>query len=160
VTEILGSVLFGAFALACAAGLMWWHLRCWRDAERRQLDSGELEYRRRQFRRRMQIGSLMALLGATIPLGHWILLMQWPKVGAVYWSLVVLVVLWLAFLALADFWASKLYFGRLHDRYLLEQTRLQAQLRRIRSVRGNGRGNGDPRGREPEIPGRGPQSES
>lgn len=158
--EIGGSILFGLFLLACAAGMMGWHVRSWREARRRQLDVIELAFRLRQFRRRMQIGGLLAGLGVSLPVGHWIVLMQWTTLAVVYWGLFLLVLAWFVVLAMADFWTTKYHFGRLRDRCLLEQTRLQAQLRRIRSVRGNGKGNGDPRGREPEIPGPGPQSGS
>ena len=48
-------------------------------------------------------------------------------------------VLWVALLALVDMWATKHHFGRLRHRCLVEQAKLEAEARRIRSVRGNGK---------------------
>jgi hypothetical protein len=63
----------------------------------------------------------------------------------VYWGLVLIVLAWVGVLAVADIWATKFFFGRLRDRYRLEQTRLQAQLRQIRRTREEDKSNGDPR---------------
>jgi hypothetical protein len=143
--ELVGSFVFAAVLAACALGLMLWHVRSWRAALRRPPEPAELEFLRRQYRRRMQSSLLLGLLAISLPLGHWFLLKQWSKVGALYWGLVLLVLAWVGVLAVADIWATKFFFGRLRDRYRLEQTRLQAQLRQIRRTREAGKSNGDPR---------------
>ena len=54
---------------------------------------------------------------------------------------------WIVALTAADLWATKVYFGRLRDRYQLEQVRLQAELRRLQTQRAagsNGRPNASP----------------
>jgi len=151
--ELAGSVVFAAILAACALGLMLWHVRSWRAAERRRPEPAELDYLRRQYRRRMQSSLLLGLLAASLPLGHWLLLAQWSRVGALYWGLVLMVLAWVGVLAVADIWATKFFFGRLRDRYRLEQTRLQAQLRQISRTLKEDKSNGHPRKEQDEWTG-------
>ena len=51
----------------------------------------------------------------------------------------ILLVCWVALLALVDVWATKHHFNRLQHRCQIEQAKLEAELRRIQSVRGNGK---------------------
>ena len=166
--ELVASLVFSAVLLACAAGLLLWHLLSWRADQRRRLDPNEREFRRRQFRRRMQTTTILALLAASLPLGQW-LVPHWPQGGVVFWGLVLFLLAWVVLLALADVWATKFYYGRLRDRNQLEQTRLKAQLWQLRERRqrielerlrkaGSG-GNGDPRAAGPETPEAGPENE-
>jgi len=166
--ELVASLVFSAFLLACAAGLLAWHLLSWRADRRRRLEPNELEYRRRQFRRRMQTTTMLALLAVSLPIGQW-LVTRWPQGGVVFWGLVLFLLAWVVVLALADVWATRFYYGRLRDRNQLEQTRLKAQLWQLRErghqielerlrKAGSG-GNGDPRGRGPETPEPGPENE-
>ncbi len=166
--ELVASLVFSAFLLACAAGLLVWHVLAWRAGQRRRLDPSELEYRRRQFRRRMQTTTMLALLAASLPIGQW-LVTRWPEGGVVFWGLVLFLLAWVVVLALADVWATKFYYGRLRDRNQLEQTRLKAQLWQLRERRqrielerlrktGSG-GNGDPRAPGPQTPETGPEDE-
>jgi hypothetical protein len=64
---------------------------------------------------------------------------------------------WVAMLALADLWSSRMFFGRLRHRYWLEKTRLEAELRRIHGAGGNGKPNGNARPKGPETEDRGPE---
>ncbi len=164
----MASLVFSAFLLACAAGLMVWHLLSRRADQRRRLEPNEREFRQRQFRRRMQTTAMLALLAVSLPIGQW-LVPHWPQGGVVFWALVLFLLAWVVLLALADLWATKFYYGRLRDRNQLEQTRLKAQLwqlrergRRIELERlrqaGSG-GNGDPRAGRPETPEQGPENE-
>lgn len=159
--EILGSLIFSAFLLVCALGLMVWHVSSWRAAQQRELEPAEREYCRRQYRGRMQTSILLAIIAASLPVGVWIM-NQWPKAGVLFWGLVLLMLAWLAVLALADIWATKFYYGRLRDKYQLEQTRLKAELRRLQAARSNGKsnGNGTHHGRDPEVQGPGPETKS
>ncbi len=163
--DYLISAAFSAFLLACAAGLLTWHVRAWRAHRRRNPEPEELNYFRRQFRRRMQTSAILAILAAALPVGHWIVRKgaelpgtAWPKWGLVFWGGVVLLLVWVGLLAVADIWATKFFFSRLRQRYWLEQTRLEAELRRIRGPGGNGKPPGKSRTQEPGDNDRGPRT--
>ncbi len=175
--ELVASLVLAAVLLACAGGLLVWHLLSWRADQRRGLDPNEREFRRRQFRRRMQTTIMLALLAASLPIGHQLVILGrgagpqswWLKAAVIFWAAVLVLLVWLVLLATADIWASKFFYGRLRDRNQLEQTRLKAQLWKLRQRRqrieperlrktGSG-GNGDPRAPRPETPGTGPEDE-
>ena len=152
------SAAFALFLLLCAAGLMVWHLRAWRAQRQRKLEPDERDFFRRQFRRRMQTSAMLALIAAALPVGQWIAQMgadnkdtYWPEWAFAFWGLVILMVVWVGFLALADLWFTRLFFGRLRQRYWLEKTRLEAELRRIHGAGGNGKPSGNSRRKGPEI---------
>ncbi len=162
--QLLASISFALFLLLCAAGLMVWHVRAWRAQRRRDLEPEEREFFRRQFRRRIQTSAMLAVIAAALPLGQWIVLMadehrdaDWPKRAFAVWvAVLVALLIWVALLAVADLWASRHFFGRLRQRYWLEKTRLEAELRRIHGGGGNGKPSGKPR-KGPEIKGQGPE---
>ncbi len=175
--ELVASLVFSVVLLACAAGLLLWHLLSWRADRRRRMEPNEREFRRRQFRRRLQTTIMLALLAASLPIGHELVILGrgagpqswWLKAAVIFWAAVLVLLVWLVLLATADIWASKFYYGRLRDRNQLEQTRLKAQLWKLREQRqrieperlrkmGSG-GNGDPRALRPETPETGPEEE-
>jgi Na+/H+ antiporter NhaD/arsenite permease-like protein len=131
------SALVSLFLLLAAAGLMALHVRTWRRAQRQKPAARELDYRRRQFRRRMQSSALLGVLAAAIFLGP--LLTEPPLAVLVFWGAALLLVCWVLLLAAADVAATKLHFGRLRADYLAQQAKLQAEIRRIRAMRGNGK---------------------
>lgn len=161
--KLLASGSFALFLLLCAAGLMVWHVRAWRAQRQRKLEPEEREFFRRQFRRRMQTSTMLAIIAAALPVGPWIIQMadehreaDWPKRGFAVWVAVLIgLLVWVGLLAVADIWASRHFFGRLRQRYWLEKTRLEAELRRIHGAGGNGKPSGDPR-KGPEIKDQGP----
>ena len=103
---------------------------------------------------------------ALLPLGQWVLQTaeelheaDWPKRAIAVWVVVVILLLgWVAVLALADLWSSRMYFGRLRHRYWLEKTRLEAELRRIHAAGGNGKPAGNSRRQGPETKDQGSES--
>ena len=164
--EILFWLPFPGVMLACALGLMMWHLRSWRSQQAAGLEPRELEYRRRQFRRRMQTSAILALIALALPLGMWILHHDpadgaiWPKAGAVLWGAVILLVMCLGLLALADMWATNRYYGKLRHDYRVEQARLESELRRIQAKKtkeGNGKPSTPYPGIGPNAKGKGPK---
>jgi MFS family permease len=138
--DIWSTGLFALFLLSVAAGLMVSHARSWLAMRSAQLEPREADYRRRQFRRRMQTSAMLGVLGVAIFVGH--LLTAWvaSRLFAVfYWGGVLLLLGWMALLALADILATKFHFSRLRQDYMVEQAKLQAELRRIQAKRANGR---------------------
>jgi ABC-type xylose transport system permease subunit len=139
--ELWFTIAVGLALSATAAGLTVSHVCSWRRfaASADAADANERNYRRRQFRRRIQTSSLLGLLALAIIAGHWASCPPWrPWAFAFYWGLVVTVVAWVALLALVDLVSTRLYFGRVQERYRLEELRLKAELDRLRRVGNNG----------------------
>jgi hypothetical protein len=126
--------------LLAAIALMAWHIRAWESFQRRAAGAVEFNYRRRQFRRRMQTSAMLGLsaiaLGVGQPLTVWLAA---PWFVPVYWLAVLLLVGWTVLLALVDAWSSRVYYGRLQQQCRLEEIKLQAEVRRLQAVRGNGK---------------------
>lgn len=121
-------------------GLMTAHVRAWRRFRQQDLEEEDYDYRRRQFRRRMQTSAMLGLLAVAIFAGNWL---GKPSLwGVFFWSGVLLMVGWVTLLAIADLLATKHHFGRLRRTYLVEEAKLQAELRRIEASRRNGRSGG------------------
>jgi hypothetical protein len=134
------TLLVSALLLITAAGLMHWHVRSWRGMQSADMAENELDFYRRQFRRRIQTSAMLGILAVLICIGEF--LPMWIDSRTfliVYWAATLLLVVWVALLAVADFWATKYHFGQLRDKCLIEQAKLHAEIRRVRSVRGNGK---------------------
>ena len=132
--ELWSSILV-AVSLVLAAGLLIRaHQRAWQtlQQQRRQLEPNEYDFRRRQLRRRSQSSAMLGLVGIGMLIGR--LLIVWrapPLVVVVFWVGVMALVVWLALLAVADIVSTRLHFSRLRQDYIVQQARLQAQLRRM-----------------------------
>ncbi len=144
IVEIWSSVLMALLLFVGAGWLIDSHLRTWRKVRQRKedLEPHELDYRRRQFRRRMQTSAMLGLVGAGILVCQLVSLLSVPRVlVVVLWGGVMLLVLWLVLLAVADAVSTRLYFNRVKRSYVAEEARLHAELRRLRRlcrIRGNG----------------------
>ena len=135
--ETWGNYLIPIFFFAVACVLLWTHSRTW-QASRHCPDPEERDYRRRQYRRRMQTSGLLAGAAVALLVGQWIPEAVPRTFRILFWGGVVLVVFWVILLALADMVAIYHYYGRLRTSYLVERAKLQAQLRRVQAARGNG----------------------
>lgn len=136
-------VPFSLVIVLAAIGLCVWHVRVWRSMRQGPLDQAEFDYRRRQFRRRIQASAMLGLLGLAVLGGG--LMMAWrlnPLALTLYWIAVILVLGWLALLAVADMVATKHYYSRVRDRYAVEQAQLNVELRRLQGLQGNGHDSG------------------
>ena len=139
--ELWYSIAVGVTLSATAAGLMVSHVRCWQrfEASGDAADPRQRGYRRRQLRRRVETSALLGVLAVALVAGHWATSPPWrPWAFAFYWGMVLTVVAWVALLALADLVSTRLYFSRLRERYRLEETRLKAELERLRRTGNNG----------------------
>ena len=122
---------------------MFSHVRTWRRFRELELEPEEFDYRRRQFRRRMQTSAMLGLLAIAIFVGE--LLIAW--IDSVWFGMsfcvgMLIVVIWVGLLAAVDIFATKHHYDRLRQSYVIEQAKLQAELRRIQAKRGNGRAGG------------------
>lgn len=104
------------------------------------LTEGELDFYRRQFRRRIQTSAMLGILGVGLFAGE---LLKWwissELFFIIYYAAALLLVIWVALLAGADIWATQYHFGQLRQKCLIEQAKLHAEIRRVKSVRGNGK---------------------
>ena len=138
--DIWSSALISALLLSAALGVMYWHVLSWRRAQLADLAAGELDFYRRQFRRRIQTSAMLGILAVMIFLG--VLFTWWINSHVffiIYWAAALLLVIWVALLAGADIWATQYHFGQLRQKCLIEQAKLHAEIRRVQSVRGNGK---------------------
>jgi hypothetical protein len=134
------SAVVSGLLLLVAAGLILGHLRQWRRVRPELLAKDEYDYRRRQFRRRMQTSTMLGLAGAAFFAGE--LLPRWIDSNLfllLYWTAVLLLILWVVLLAAADIWATKSYYGRLRNAYFHEKLKLETELRRAQAARSNGK---------------------
>jgi small-conductance mechanosensitive channel len=134
--DIWQTIVISLVILLASAALLTSHVRTWKAMQAEPLEPEDHEYRRRQYRRRMQCSSMLGVLGFAIVAGRLMMLARTlPLVIFVYWTAVVLVVFWIGVLAVVDMLATKRHFARLREHCLIEQAKLQAELRRLQ---GNG----------------------
>jgi hypothetical protein len=132
--------IVSAFFLLTAIGLVVSHVRAWRAYQHETLTDEELDYRRRQYRRRMQTSTILGGLAIAMFVGT--LLTFWlksPMFIVIFWGVFLLVLGWVAVLAAADMVATRRHFRRVRSDTLVERAILQAELRRIQAARGNGK---------------------
>ena len=138
--DIWASLLISILLLLAALGLIYWHIRSWRAAQQADLLPNELDFYRRQFRRRMQTSAMLGFLAVILLAGEF--LTRWlhsQLFFAIYWIATLLLVLWVVLLAAVDIWATQYHFGKLRQKCLIEQAKLHAEIYRVRSMRGNGK---------------------
>ncbi len=140
----LSSIVVALVLLVSSAGLIAWHVRAWRRLQQGEIEPRERAFRRRQFRRRVQTSAMLGLLGVVILVGQALMIWVTSRMFLViYWSGVLLLVLWVVLLALADMAATVFYYSREKSNYLVEQAKLQGELRRVRDQEARAR-NGKP----------------
>jgi hypothetical protein len=137
--DVFSVIIVSTILLLAAVGLMISHVRSWRTFQKESLEAEDFDYRRRQFRRRMQTSAMLALLAVALLVGYALPVWLGPAAVTAYWIVVMAVACWVALLAAVDIWATRHHFARLRHHSLVEQTKLQAELRRIQAVRGNGK---------------------
>jgi hypothetical protein len=139
--DISSVILVSVLLLLVAAGLIVSHVRTWRGFQQENADAEEFDYRRRQFRRRMQTSAMLAVVAAGLLIGY--LLTVWLRSDwftVIYWIAMMGLACWIVLLAIVDAWATKHHFGRMRYHCLVEQAKLQAELHRMQAYQGNGKG--------------------
>jgi hypothetical protein len=145
VNDIYASLAFGTLLVVVGAGMLRWHVKTWRGHQRESvLEERELRHYRHQFRRRMQVGGLLILLGVLIPVGDGLMMLRkQPGLIAGFWIVVLLVTLWMMLLAALDWVSSRAHLRAMRASLAgLERKRreLEAEVDRLRSRGSNGRG--------------------
>lgn len=107
------------------------HVGTWRTiAGDDSREPHELNYHRRQYRRRMQTSGILGLLGIMILVGHFVRPPMAALLVVLYWSTALLMVSWLLILACFDAISTRLYFRRMRRRAESQETLNEARLRR------------------------------
>ena len=117
--------IFPGFLCALGGGLLVWHLLAWRTAPLREQESSELQFVRRQLRRRAQASGMIVVLGLAIAAAESI---ESHIIGVLYWSAILLGILWIGLVALADMIATQYHFRSKRNAQVVEQAKLRAQL--------------------------------
>jgi hypothetical protein len=119
--------------LVCiSAVLVAWHVRGWRQADHGGLGEQERDFHARRFRRRVQASAMVGVIGLLL-LGE--LWLKDPRVMLLYWSGVVLLLLWLLLLAASDWLASRVHFRGPLSRLQQDRVKLQADIDKLRRDR-------------------------
>ena len=122
-----------AFLVIASLWMIKKHIHVWRAARADEsCEPHELNYRRRQFRRRMQTSGILGILGIAILVGYFIKQPMAIVVVAVYWMTVFLMVVWLLVLACFDAISTQQYVRRIQRRNESQQALLEAKLRRAK----------------------------
>ena len=147
--DAFSTTLMSLMIFASAAGLMVWHTRGWRVACREGLEPREHDFRWRQFRRRMQTSAMLGLAGLGLGVGRWLMVNHFsPLRITVYGTCILLLLVWIALLAVVDIWATHHHFDRIRHECLIEQAKLHAQLQRQRVIQSNGQAPGKPKSKQ------------
>ena len=120
------NLIFATVLFAIAALLMLQHEWTWRKIQRTERDSREVDFARRQYRRRLQASGLIGVVAVAIAVSGWVE-QAWQVLF--YWIGVALVVVWILLLGLVDWASSYAHFQRIHKRQLAEHAALQAELK-------------------------------
>jgi hypothetical protein len=146
--NFLLSAISSVLLLVVSSVLMLINWRSWKSFRRSESLENERDYRRRQFRRRMQASGMIGVIGIALFLGD--TLIVWfddPVVTVLFWVSVVMITLWTVLLAMVDIWATRRFLDRVSEDNFMEQTKLHAELYRLKRekatqdrISGNGDG--------------------
>lgn len=126
---VAAGLLLASVVLICV------HRRSWRAVGESTGDSATHQFAHRQFRRRMQASSLIGVVAVAIAASSWI---PGTIATALYWTGVLLVVVWIGLLALADLLGSHVHYRQVDAEHRAEHAALTAELQRLQHREGNG----------------------
>jgi hypothetical protein len=140
----LSSYVVSLILVATSIALIVQHVRVWKRLSVEDLDERELNFRRRQFRRRVQTSAMIGVLGVAIVVGQLLLgIVHSAKFQVYYWIGVLALLLWILLLAVADMVATSVYYSRERSDFAVQHAKLQVELRKARERAGR-RHNGKP----------------
>ena len=145
-SSFLSSFVVALILVATSVALIVRHVRVWKRLKKEELDERELNFRRRQFRRRLQTSAMIGLLGVAIVVGQLLLrdaVKPLLKFQVYYWIGVLALLLWIVLLAVADMVATSAYYSRERSDLAVGHAKLQIELRKARERAGR-RHNGKP----------------
>lgn len=124
-------LVIATLIVPASVAMIVWNRREWRHWQQAGLDAADLEYRHRQFLRRIQTSIMLGLLGLMMGTGQ--LLTEWaesPRFTVLFWTITLLLLVWIILLALVDIWATRRHFGRIQQEIFVQRLALEAAQRR------------------------------
>lgn len=134
------SLAVGLFLVLLGCGMIASHVRTKRRHEADpDLDEREQAFFARQFRRRIQASSLLAIIGILLPIGdnQFVDWTQRKASWAAFWALVLLLLGWVLLIAVLDWLATSVHVRNSRNalaRLERKQAELQAELHRLQSL--------------------------
>lgn len=131
---------FGLLVTVAGLFLLRHNVRNWRlQKSDPELDHFERRHLYKRFRRRVQTSATVACLGVAIALGGTVpLLQQNPLVTTIYWSVVILVTLWVILQALGDMLTTTAHSRAALARIREKQRELARQVAELKNQDSNG----------------------
>lgn len=135
----VAALSFGALLIGLSAFLIYTHRRTWRGAQTDEsLTDREYDYRRRQYRRRVQTSALLGVVGVCLVISMFIK-PESRSVFVYYWFGTMVLVMWILALGVGDFLATRAHASHMRRDFQIERAKLEAQLRRAQAARSNGK---------------------
>ena len=122
---------FAVFLLVLSSLMLFWHMASWKEVSRSDLPAAAFEFHYRRHRRRSLASALIGFVGLAIICGMWVG-DGWQPIA--YWSVVAIIVLWIACLAMADLSHTNQMLRQINTHHVAEQTALLAEAKRMRTT--------------------------
>lgn len=135
------SAFFGATIIIVGVLVMRSHYYTWqRQNADPELDDRERKHLQRRYRRRLQATGLLVVIGVLIPIGDIeVLFANRPVLFAVYWFVVIALVLWVGLLAVGDLASTRAHSRVSLSRLQQKQRELEREVAELQNRRLNGR---------------------
>lgn len=139
--SFFASLIFSLGLGALGAAFLVQHVRKWRGVRQRDdLSEEDRRYHRSQFFRRTQTSSIMLLLAVAVFVGaNFIAPERYPQLYVYFWLGTLLLVGWMAVLAVGDLWLVRRYAARHRTQLTRDRRELERQLRELNRSRRNSR---------------------
>ena len=133
------AAIFGGSLVLLGAGMMSGHVRAWKSQRQDEtLSDADLFHLRNRYLRRMQTSAAVAFVGFLIGLGDALIWPLGPVVATFYWLFVIILVFWIALLAIGDLTSVRTHSNTAMSQLESKRKELEAELARHRQ-RTNGK---------------------
>ena len=138
--ESLVAITAGVGLIVVGLSFLRWNVREWQAAKNSDLhDDHDRQHYYKRFRRRVQTSSLLIFVGVLIPIGDWLIERgKNPLVATIFWSVVLLLVLWIMLLAFADMVSTRSYSRVELSKIQQKKRELERQLTQMKTRNSNG----------------------
>ena len=133
------AAVFGGSLVLLGAGMMIGHARAWKEQrDNSALEDSDRMHLRHRYLRRMQTSGAVTFVGCLIGIGDAFIRQLGPVVATFYWLFVIMLVFWIAVLALGDLTSVRTHSKTTMSQLEATRRELEAELARHRH-RSNGK---------------------
>ncbi|MFT4558721.1 MAG: hypothetical protein ACKVII_08655 [Planctomycetales bacterium] len=133
------AAVFGGSLVLLGAGMMFGHARAWKEQrDDEALEDSDRMHLRNRYLRRMQTSGAVVFVGCLIGIGDAFIWQLGPVVATFYWLFVIMLVFWIALLALGDLTSVRTHSQTTMSQLDVTRKELEAELARHRH-RSNGK---------------------